>query len=145
MTLKFASVIFFLCTFAPAKLNHGVLAHLARFFFLLFPGIRCRYFFALHFLHFLHFPLHSANSANSAVHFFLSLIASECYSDIFLLRRARDESLVIPWRYLGGSLDVTLPNTYPKSRQTKSDCDFTLQSLDVEKRRLERPTPTSRT
>ena len=112
-------VSFFLCTFAPAKLNHGVLAHLARFFFLLFPGIKCRYFFALHFLHFLHFPLHSANSANSAVHFFISLIASECYSDIFLLRRARDESLVIPWRYLGGSLDVTLPNTYPKSRQTK--------------------------
>ena len=29
--------------------------------------------------------------------------------------------------------------------QTKSDCDFTHQSLDVEKRRLERPTPTSRT
>ena len=29
MTLKFASVIF-LYTFAPAKLNHGVLAHLAR-------------------------------------------------------------------------------------------------------------------
>ena len=32
-----------------------------------------------------------------------------------------------------------------RERQTKSDCDFTLQSLDVEKRRLERPTPTSRT
>ena len=41
MTLANLSVIF-LCTFAPAKLNHGVLAHLARFFFLLFPGIKCR-------------------------------------------------------------------------------------------------------
>ena len=54
-----------------------------------------------------------ANIATFASAFFLSFIASECYSDIFLLRRARDESLVIPWRYLGGSLDVTLPNTYP--------------------------------
>ena len=59
-----------------------------------------------------------ANIATFASAFFLSFIASECYSDIFLLRRARDESLVIPWRYLGGSLDVTLPNTYPKRIKT---------------------------
>ena len=37
-----------------------------------------------------------------------------------------DESLVIPWRYLGGSLEVTLPNTYPKSRQKGGKCESNL-------------------
>ena len=57
-----------------------------------------------------------ANIATFASAFFSFVYCVGWYPTSLIIRRARDESLVIPWRYLGGSLDVTLPITYPNRR-----------------------------
>ena len=42
-------------------------------------------------------------------------LASVFYSDISSVDRIVSDSLVIPWRFLGGSLVVTLPIAYPNN------------------------------
>ncbi len=43
----------------------------------------------------------------------ISILVSRVYASCIYARSASLESLVIPWRFLGGSLVVTLPKAYP--------------------------------
>ena len=45
----------------------------------------------------------------------ISILVSRVYASCIYARSASLESLVIPWRFLGGSLVVTLPIAYPNT------------------------------
>lgn len=45
----------------------------------------------------------------------ISILVSRVYASCIYARSASLESLVIPWRFLGGSLVVTLPKAYPNN------------------------------